>query len=236
MVNRFITRHFLALGLVFFMGQTASATISNTSTTQIKCTTTNHLLGLCSIQVEGLLKGLGNVTKTPTAFAVTVVIQEGKVFCKNPAGNTLEGNGVPFRGAIALDGGDTINAGDVTKNGKSLKDIVFHDWQLIDAVIAGGVVTADQIACPNPGWIQIILVKKLQVFGEQFTDPTPTDTTTCDLNSDPLNLFGCTLVDALGTQCSAPVVADDKTLVWEQFTYGCTEICHDATGQTCPVN
>ena len=226
----------LVLGIMLFMGPAASAWVSGTSTTQTKCTTQLHLAGLCSIEVEGLLKGLGNVTKTPTAFGVTVVVQEGKVYCKNPAGNSLEGNGVPFRGAIALDGGDTITAADVSKNGKTLKEIVFHDWQLIEAVIAGGVVTADEIACPNPGWIQIILVKKLQVFGEQFTDPTPSDTTTCDLDSDPLNLFGCTLVDALGTQCSAPVVADDKTLVWQPFSYGCTEICHDATGSTCPVN
>lgn len=239
MDSRFIKTSLWIMGFVFFIVTAAEAKISGTSTTQTSCTTQLHLAGLCSIEVEGLLNGLGNVTKTPTAFAVTVLIQEGIVYCKNPAGNSLAGNGVPFRGAITLEGGDTINAGDVSKNGKSLKDIPFHDAQLIQALIDSGAVTAEQIACPNPSWIQIILIKKLQVLGEQFTDPTPTNSATCDLDNDPLIIDNtCTLVDALGTQCSAPVVADDTTLVWQQFNYGCTKLCHNSDNNStdCPAS
>ena len=238
MASRFITRSILVVGLVFLMGTEAGARIGGQSTSQTGCTQALHDAGFCSIEVEGLLQGLGNVTNTPTAFAVTVLIQDGKVYCKNPAGNSLEGNGVPFRGAITLEGANTINAGDVTKNGKSLSEVVFHDAQLIEAIIAGGAVTADEIACPNPGWTQIILVKQLQVLGEQFTDPTPTVPATCDLDTDPITIDNtCTLVDALGAQCSAPVVADDKTLVWQQFNYACTKLCHNSNNQfpDCPA-
>jgi hypothetical protein len=238
MASRFITRSILVIGLVFLMGTTAGARIGGQSTSQTGCTQELHDAGFCSIEVEGLLTGLGNVTNVPTAYAVTVRIQEGKVYCKNPAGGNLEGNGVPFRGAITLEGGDTINAGDVTKNGKSLKEIVFHDAQMIQAVVDSGAVTAEEISCPNPGWTQIILVKQLQVLGEQFTDPT--EPTTCDLNSDPLIIdTTCTLVDALGTQCTAPAApgGDDKNLVWQQFTYACTKLCHNSNNQfpDCPA-
>lgn len=240
MASRFITRSILVIGLVFLMGTTAGAKIGGTSTSQTGCTQALHDAGFCSIEVEGLLTGLGNVIKTPTAFAVTVLIQEGKIYCKNPAGNSLEGNGVPFSGAtVVVEGAETINAADVSKNGRSLSEIVFHDAELIQALIDSGQVNAEEIQCPNANWIQIILVKKLQVLGEQFTDPASTEPNTCELNSDPLIITDqCTFVDALGTQCSAPVVADDKTLVWQQFTYSCTPtLCHNSnnTFPDCPA-
>jgi hypothetical protein len=251
MVSKFIVRSILTVTLVFFMGTTARATISGTSTTQTKCTTQLHLAGLCSIQVEGLLKGLGNVTKNPTAFTATVLIQAGSIFCKNPASKSLEGNGVPFSElSIELEGADLIDANQVSKNGKALSDIGFHDGELIAAIEdalttacsegdQGACDTLAQLPCQHSNWIQTVVVTKLQVLGEQFTDPDTT-TPTCDLNSDPLIIDpdSCTLVDALGTKCDAPpaVVADPKAYVWQAFTYACTESCHNLpTGPICPV-
>jgi len=258
MVSKFVMKSILAVSLVFFMGQTAWAVISNTSTTQTSCTAKLRLAGLCSINVEGLLKGLGNVTNNPTAFSATLLIQEGRIFCKNPAGNSIESNGVPFTDVeVTLEGSTGINAADVSKNGRSLSDITFHDPDLIAAVEAGlnaqcngglgdpvACTQLEQLPCQHSNWIQTIVVTKLQVLGEQWTDP---DTTTpaCNLNDrnpDPLieeiiiDTDQCTLADALGTKCDAPpaVVADPKSFIWKAFTYACTESCHDSTG-TCTL-
>lgn len=263
MVSKFIMRSILALSLVLFMGTTAGATISGTSTTQTKCTTTNHLLGLCSIAVDGILTKLGNETKNPSAFIVNILIEDGTFFCKNPAGNSIEGNGVPFRGiAVPLENADAVNAADVQHNGRYLADIPFHDAELIGAIVTAEC-GADQtqwptcpffqsIQCQHSNWIQTIVITKLQVLGEQFTDPASTEPNTCDLNSDPLIIDNtCTPTDALGTNCIAPqaVLDNPKSFVWKAFTYkdvdvlgnpstndcGTTPVCHNATGTTCPA-
>jgi hypothetical protein len=258
MASRFITRSILVIGLVFLMGTTAGARIGGQSTTQTSCTQALQDAGfctcpngICSIRVDGILNGLKNESKNPAAYAVTIFIQQGNFYCKNPAGNTLEGNGVPFTATVAtLDGVQSVDAADVTKNGRFLADVIFHDADMIDAIIDAkcGATPPDQcqffqdIQCQNPNWIQVVLVKKLQVFGEQFNDPTPTNPLSCNLDSDPVNIDNtCTLVDALGQQCLSPIAANpndqnalDKSLVAQEFTYSCTELCHNVTGTLCP--
>jgi len=260
MVSKFLMRSILAVSLVFFMGTTAWAVISNTSTTQTSCTAKNRLLKLCSIEVEGLLKQLGNVTKNPTAFAASILILEGFIVSLNPAGNTGQAEGTPFVNIrVQLDGEVPVNANQVSKNGRALSDIVFHDDELIAAIIAaieaqcsGGAGDPEQCDTllqiqkqleQHPNWIQTVVVTKLEVLGEQWTDPDTT-TPTCNLqdrNPDPniveviIDETFCQRVDALGTKCDAPpaVVLNPQNYAWEAFTYACTESCHDATGTSC---
>lgn len=254
MVSKFIMRSILAVSLVLFMGTTAGAKISGTSTTQTSCTPELHLAGFCSIQVEGILNGLKNVTLNPTAFTATILIQDGTIVFLNPAGNSRQANGVPFVNvSVTLEDVDLIDANQISRNGRALSDIVFHDAELIAAIEAAltAQCTADppvQSACDtlaqiqaqsdqHPNWFQTVVVTKLQVLGEQFTDPDTT-TSTCDLNSDPLfiNEAACTLTDALGTKCDAPaaVIANPQKFAWQAFTYACTEACHNVTGFNAP--
>ena len=86
--------------------------------------------------------------------------------------------------------------------------------------------------------------RKPQVFGEQFSDPTPDNDSTCQLVDGSLLVppdnrviqidDTCFREDALATQCLSPIAANsddqnalDKSLVWKQFTYDCTTLCHD---------
>jgi len=252
MVSKIIMRSILAVSLVFFMGTTVRATISGTSTTQTSCTSKNHLLGLCSINVEGILKGLGNVTKDPTAFTVAVLIEGGSVFCKNPAGNSIEGNGVPFTELqVELSASDLIDANQISRNGKALSDIPFHDDVLIQAIEAALTAQCDadpqsdactqleQLPCQHSNWVQTVVLTKLQVLGQQFTDDSKTEPNTCDIDAALISgdFSNCLpRADALGTKCDAPaaVLADPKSFVWKAFTYACTESCHNKTGTICP--
>src|SRR5262245_33288636 len=118
MATRFITASILIIGLVLLMGTKAEARISGQATKQTGCTQELAAVGFCtcpeggcSIIVAAILNGLGNVTKVPTAYAVTVSITKATIFCFNPATNSLNGNGVPFRGSATLDGLDTIQPG-----------------------------------------------------------------------------------------------------------------------------
>ena len=244
MLSKFIVRSILAVGLVFFMVTTAWAAISGTSTSQPKCTTARRAAGLCSVEVDGILKGLGNVTNNPTAFAVSLFVQEGKIFCYNPGSKTLQGNGVPFGSlAIQLAGADTIEAAQVSKNGKALSDVVFHDPQMIAGILEAKPDLEDDIQCQNANWLQIILVKKAQVFGEQQVDPASTEPNDCNIN-DPNTFPACQREDALATQCFSPIASEpeqqdelDKALVLQFFSYDCATLCHnkDATFIDCPA-
>jgi hypothetical protein len=174
------------------------------------------------------LKGLGNVTKDPTFFRVSILIQAGTLVFLNPAGNSSEANGVPFGNVlVALTAVDPISAPEVTKNGSTLSEVPFHDAEMIDAVVAALQAqcdAGDPTSCDNlkeinqkPNWFRLIVVTQLQVLGEQFT------------NNDR--------VDALGSQCVAPFPAEDAlNFVGVNFDYGCTEECHNKDGDICPLS
>lgn len=223
--------------------------------TSVLCTSTCGLsksnCSYCprSIGIEGILKKLGNVTNDPTAFAVHILIEEGQIAFKNPAGNSLEGQGVPFGGVtVQLNSALPILANQVSKNGTAKSTIVFHDPEMIQAVKAqlqaqcdGGDASAcdtlDALKKADTNWLAFIVVTRLQVLGQQYTDPDTT-TNTCNLTPDAsgtINPSNCTLTDALGTQCNAPanVVADPEAYAGVAFDYACTESCHDATGTSC---
>lgn len=254
MVNKFLMKSILAVSLVVFMGTPSWAEVDGTSTTQTSCTSRQIRLGLCSLKVEGLLKRLGNVTNNPTAFAATILIQAGTVVFRNPAIKSGEAEGVPFvTEGFTLEGVVPLDANQVSRNGRALADIVFHDPELIAAVIAGltakcGAEPPDLDACASlaaiqrqvdqhPNWAQTVVVTELQVLGQQFTD-ADTTSDACNLadrDPDPdivqviIDAACYPPTDALGTQCTAPpeVVADAVTYTWKAFTYACTEICHD---------
>jgi hypothetical protein len=227
MTTKFSIKSILAVSLVLIMSSTASAYVYKMINGQIvNCT----LSPLCSIQVEGLLKGLGNVTNNTTFFTVSILIQEGTMVFLNPAGNSKQANGVPFGDVfVELTETDLINAGQVTKNGSALSEIIFHDADMIDAIVAAlqaqcladpnseSCDTLNQINTQNQNWLRLIVVTRLQVLGQQFTNNN--------------------LEDALGQQCEAPnqVQANPKNFVGVEFTYGCTEECHNKTGPQCPL-
>jgi len=248
MTNRIVMKLILGISLVLFMGTTTWAYISGTSTTQTSCTAYYHSLGLCSIQIEGILKGLKNVTKYPTAFTAQMLLLDGAIYCLNPAGNAIEGNGVPFQGAGIENGATKLNPIDVTKNGKAIADIVFHDQQLIDAVVAAQCGTDQStwpsctffqsIQCQNSNWIQTIVITGLDVLAKQYSDTDGNTAGGCDIDTalSTGDFSACEPpTDAEGEACSAPDV-DPRTLVWQQFTYTCQEFCHDFTGTQCPAS
>lgn len=218
MTTKFLIKSILAISLILIMSSTAGAWTSSTSSSQLFCKS----LGTCSIKVEGILKGLGNVTTDPTNFTVSILVQAGAIVIANPGGNT-GGIGVPFGDVLVqLTGTDLIGVKDVSKNGSALAEIIFHDADLIAAVVAAlqaqcdaGITTScDKLAQINqkPNWKRAIVVTEMQVLGVQVTNGIS--------------------VDELGSQCEAPsqVIADPISFVGVAFNYGCTEECHDRTG------
>jgi len=248
MTSKFAIKSILGVSLIFMLGamsSPASAIVS--STTVSGCSLYKKALGQCSVFVDGILKGLGNVTKNPTAFRVTMSKISGQVFCKNPAGNSATANGQPFFDEfVSLDAGDTIAPGEVSRNGKALSETTFHDPVII------GAFPADQFPdCQNQNWIKVIVVTRMQVMGRQYEDPTPADNSpgNCFLNPDlaageEFDFDGCTVVDTLRTSCriedpyfNNPALA----LGVKSYSYGnentgtggCTEICHSNDETQC---
>lgn len=243
MTGRFAIKGILGVSLVFVLGamsSTASALVS--STTVSGCSLYKKSLGQCSVFVDGILKGLGNVSKNPTAFTATMSRISGQVFCKNPSGNSSTANGTPFIDVEVepLVGADTIEQAQVTKNGRALSEIVFHDPQIIQALIAAGVNVPD---CQNSNWIKVIVVTKMQIMGQQLEDPDPTTAGTCDLTNFT-DVSGCTITDTLRTSCRIqdPYFFNPAAALGvKSYNYGdettgngaCTEICHSTDPTQC---
>lgn len=242
MTSKFAIKSILGVSLVLMVSiviPTASAIVS--STTVSGCTPTKKLLGQCSIFVDGLLKGLGNVSNNPTAFTATLSKMSGVIFCKNPANNALS-NGQPFTETeIPLTGGDAIEPRQVTKNGKALSEIVFHDVDIIEAIKRGTQVPD----CQNSNWIQLVVVTRMEVMGQQLEDPSPTSTDpdTCLLTGATLDIDGCVVTDTLRTSCRIqdPYFLNPASAVGNSYNYGneqtgtgsCTEICHSTDSSEC---
>jgi hypothetical protein len=253
MTTTFSSKSILAVSVLFIMtimSSTADAWVKSTTSLQQACQLP------CSIEVDGALKGLGNVTNDPTAFAVSILIQEGTLVFTNPAGNSRQAQGVPFVNvSVSLEGLDLINPAQVSKNGSTLSTIIFHDPALIQ-VINDAIVAAcdggDPIACEeeaqiqnqisqHPNWLQRVVVTKMQVLGQQFVSGTPSG---CTITSTTVNGEttvtidpSCTPTDALGSACDAPnaVTANPQKYVTQGFSYACTPVCHDKTGSGLPI-
>jgi hypothetical protein len=224
MRTKFLIKSILAVSLVLIMSSTAGAYVYKIINGQrVNCT----LSPLCSIESEGLLKGLGNVTNNATFFKVTIRIEEGTMVFLNPAGKP-GGIGVPFGDVfVQLDETDQIGQNQVAKNGSALSELIFHDAEMIAAIVAAltdqcatgnfpeACVTLSQINSQNQNWLRLIVVTKLQVLGEQITN---------DLR-----------VDALGSHCVAPFASTEAlNFVGVAFNYDCPVDCHDKTGPQCP--
>src|SRR5262245_6506093 len=111
-MTKFLIKSIPAVSLVLIMSSTAGAWTYGTSASQLFC----QSLGTCSIKVDGILKGLGNVTNDPTNFTVRILVQAGAIVVANPGGN-IGGIGVPFGDVVVeLTGTDLIGAKDVSKN------------------------------------------------------------------------------------------------------------------------
>lgn len=237
MSTKFAIRNILVASSVFalsVMSPTASALVS--STTVSGCSLYKKSLGQCSVFVDGILKGLGSVTKTPTAFTATMARISGTIFCLNPAGNSAEANGVPFSEIpVAIAGADAIEQVQVQKNGKALSEIVFHDPAIIAAI-----KTAVQVPDCQSNWIQAIVVTKMEVMGQQWQDPSPSDASQCLLTGENLEIDNtCVLVDTLRTSCQIqdpyfqnPVSA----LGVGSYNYVCAEVCHSTDPAQCDLN
>lgn len=202
---------------------------------------------LCSIEVEGVLKGLGNVTNNPTLYRATILIKAGQVVFQNPAGKSSQANGVPFADVlVTLQGTDLIEAAQITKNGKAISAIQFHDDDLVLAILTAleaACAQGDPAACASleqigsqsdqhSNWIKWAVLTELDVLGQQWVD----ESQSCDLSGG--NVANCTLEDALGQKCVAPnaVQANPKNFIGQQFDYQCTEACHNKTGTICPTS
>jgi len=217
MTNKFVIKSILAVSSVFVlsvMSPTANALVS--STTVSGCSLYKKSLGQCSVFVDGILKGLGNVGKNPTAFAVTMTKISGTIFCKNPAGNSTEANGVPFTNVeVLLSDVDPLEQAQVTKNGKALSEIVFHDPQIIEAI-----KTATQVPdCQHSNWLQVIVVTQMEVIGQQLE------------GSDP-----SVITDTLRTSCRIqdPYFLNPASAIGvKSYDYNCTEICHSTDSSAC---
>jgi len=146
----------------------------------------------CSVRADRILKGLGNVNLNPTEFKVWLYLQNSSLWCQNKAGNATPANGQPY-GQITVEAVDQIKSTEVSKNGKALSDITFHDRTqngeigMIEALIANnavpGITNVDQL-CPNANWQVYLLITQMQALGQLFTTNG--------------------LEDALGQQCYAP--------------------------------
>jgi len=248
MTTTFSIKSILAVSLVLIMGSTAGAIVTvplNIS----GCTAIKRSLGQCSVFVDGILKGLGNVSQgnnfTPTAFAVSLSRISGRIFCKNPAGNSLEGNGVPFADfEVPIQNADTINPASISKNGKTLSEVDFHDAQIILALAEAGLA----VSCQNSNWIQVIVVTKMEVMGQQLSDLNPSDNNDgCFLpQTGALTIDSCNIDDTLRVSCRIqdPYFIDPKSAVGKNYNYGdevtgtgsCTVICHSTDSAQCNLN
>jgi hypothetical protein len=240
----FAIKSSLAVSMVFMLGvmsPTASALV--TSTTVSGCTLYKKSLGQCSVFVDAILKGLGNVRTNPTAFAATMFKISGQVFCVNPAGNSSEANGQPFTDLpVELSAGDAVTQDEITKNGKSLSDVAFHDADILKALADNDVALPD---CQSQ-WNKTIIVTKMEILGRQLEDPTPSNPATCYLSPNTGEDFlvdGCTTVDSLRVSCriQAPYFDSPVLAIGKTYTYGdkdtgsgaCTEICHSTDANLC---
>src|SRR5262245_25306456 len=168
-MTKFLIKSILAVSLVLIMSSPAAAYVGVVGGRFVWCPAP------CSIEVDGLLQGLGNVIKgpnfTPTAFTATAFNISGVGLCKNPAANSFEGNGVPFSSVpVAVTGANAISPTQITKNGKALADIVIHDQQITDALALAGF----NFTCQNSNWIKVVVVTQLEILGRQLSDPDPT--------------------------------------------------------------
>lgn len=252
MTTTFSIKSVLAVSLVFILSaisSTAGALVS--STTVSGCSLYKKALGQCTVFTDTILKGLGNVTRNPTAFTATMSKISGSIFCKNPAGNTVEdNNGTPFTEvAVVLAGADTINPAQVTKNGKALSEIDFHDQEIIAAIKSvPGISVPD---CQNSNWIQVIVVTKMQIMGQQWEDPSPGDNASCFLTPGPGENFDfadCNNTDTLRVSCRIqdPYFSNPASAIGVKlYNYGadvegpgagtgsCTVICHSTNPAEC---
>jgi hypothetical protein len=216
-----------------FCGSLANCRTIFPTVSTFKCTdSTLTKCYKCSVDVEGLLGGLGNVSKgpnaNPVAYRVTMFIQAAEVSCINPAGNAERATGQPFIGTpVPISDTDVINsAAQVTKNGRALADVLFEDADIINNLIKAGAfvdsgITSIADLCPNTQWTARVLVKQMQVLGQAFDNSE--NSSFCDLN-DPRTSYpipgggfnpGCNLTDAMAVQCYAPTGAIVDTF----FTY-----------------
>jgi hypothetical protein len=170
----------------------------------------------CSVNVESLLGGLGNVSQGPNAdvvlYRVTMFMQDVHVSCVNKAGNAEPANGQPFINlAVDVSEEDLIDAAQVTKNGRALSDILFEDHEIIATLIAADAfdesITSAADLCQK-NWTPRVLIRKMQVFGQVFN------------NSE--------LADAMAVQCFAPagaVANEFFTYVGSDFAPPCDLLC-----------
>jgi hypothetical protein len=255
MTVSFSIKSILAVSLVLimsFMSSIAGAWVSGTSSSNLSCTPTQILLGQCSIKSSGALKGLGNTTNDQTAYSVDLLIEAGSIEGVNPAFNADPANGTPFGSlAINVSASSLVDAEQISRNGRATKDIIFHDDELIAAVLAAldsSCSAGDLDACAileeinsqiaqHPNWHFGIVVTQMQVLGKQWTD----EVGGCDLLGEfSDDHTGCTLTDALGSTCTAPqdVQDDPGSYLWVEFDYDCTEVCHntDKKSTSCPAD
>lgn len=189
-----------------------------------------RISGTNSIAVDSILKQLKNADVTVPSYEVVLFLQRVSLRCTNPAGNT-EGanNGQPFNlDEVTVGATQTNDDFAITKNGRALSEIIFHDPELVEAVLAG--LPPDATICKQ-NWSVVldkIVVHEMQAFGTLFTCANGGDPT------DPRNT-GCTIEDALAAQCAVP-----SNLTLQQlfssltFDYNCTTLCHNSEGTQCP--
>jgi hypothetical protein len=186
-------------------------TIGGISTKGISCFSTPKPSG-CTVELTSILKGLKNVTNVPVGYEVLLFLQNVTVKCLNPAGNSAEANGVPFSATVELVQVDTNQDLVISKNGRAISDMAFHDPDLAQALIDAGV----RICRPN--WNPVAVhVDAMQVFGTLFSKPD----SAISCNVDNPRATGCVIEDALGKQCFAPPNAIASTT----FEYDCNTIC-----------
>ncbi len=258
-------RKVVAIGIgilmtAFTMGPTveaATGTISGTSCTScicfscatgavVSCTSSTAWKTCnakrCSIGVESLLKGLGNLTSGPNsddaANRVKVFLQEVTVQCRNPGGQAENANAPKFVGEVVLTANDFIEPASVQKNGKALSNVGFVDGVILAAI--GITSTAD--LCPNSNWTVKPLVTKMRVLGELFYDEDPANAAdNCVLDGEPadFDFLGCSLRDALSVQCFAPsgaIAGAEFTYVGANSFAPCDTLCHNSAGTLCDAN
>jgi hypothetical protein len=199
-----------------FCGSLANCrTIFGTAPT-FRCNSSLTKCYKCSVNVEALLGGLGNVSQGPNQdfvqYRVTMFMQDVHISCVNKAGNAEPANGQPFINvAVDVSKEDLIDAAQVKKNGRALSDILFEDDEIITTLIAAEVfddsITSAADLCKR-NWTPRVLIREMQVFGQVFN------------NSE--------LADAMAVQCLAPAnaVADELfTYVGSDLTPPCDILC-----------
>jgi hypothetical protein len=160
------------------------------------------VIGINSVEVESILKQLQNTAITNPRYEVVMVLQKVSATCLNAAGQTGDANnGRPFSvDNVEVSEAESINSSKITKNGKYLSEIIFTDADLAAALagVRGGC---------NQNWtMDKIVVHEMQVFGTLFS---------CTAAGS------CTIEDALGKHCFAPVGVD---LFNATFEYECDTI------------